>query len=177
MKYILLSAGAVLGMIAPAMAQDGGDSASTTNVYACIDVAEDLERLACYDAAVGRLKAAEETGDVVTVTRQQVEEVKRDSFGFSLPSLPKLVMPKLGGDDDGGEIKEMTIAVDRITRGGDGKFIIYLENGQVWQQIENKKVYYSAKRGVENVTIKSAALGSFRMQFDDGVPFRARRIQ
>ncbi|MGB3627223.1 MAG: hypothetical protein WA989_15430 [Henriciella sp.] len=176
MKTILLAAGAALVMIAPATAQEGADSASTTRVYACIDVADDLERLACYDAAVGRLKAAEETGDVVTVTREQVEEVKRDSFGFSLPSLPKLVMPKLGGDDDS-EIKEMTIAVDRISRGGDGKFIVYLENGQVWQQIESKKVYYSAKRGVENVTIKSAALGSFRMQFDDGVPFRARRIQ
>lgn len=176
MKYILLASGAVLGMIGPASAQDSGSSASTTSVYACIDVADDLERLACYDAAVGRLKAAEETGDVVTVTREQVEEVKRDSFGFSLPSLPKLVMPKLGSDDED-EIKEMTLAVDRVSRGADGKFIVYLENGQVWQQIENKKVYYSSKIGVENVTIKSAALGSFRMQFDDGVPFRARRIQ
>ncbi|MEQ9316265.1 MAG: hypothetical protein RLN72_10465 [Henriciella sp.] len=176
MKYILLSAGAVLGMIAPAIAQDAGDSASTTSVYACIDVADDLERLACYDAAVGRLKAAEETGDVVTVTRQQVEEVKRESFGFSLPSLPKLVMPKLGSDD-GDEIKEMTLAVDRVSRGSDGKLIIYLENGQVWQQIENKRVAYSPKVGVKNATIKSAALGSFRMKFDDGVPFRARRIQ
>ena len=177
MKYILLAAGAAMGISMPSSADESTGNASTASVYACSNIAGDSERLTCYDAAVGRLKAAEDAGDVVTVTREQVEEVKRDSFGFSLPSRPKLVMPALGGDDKDNELTEITSPVARVSSTSDGKFVIYLENGQVWQQTDNKRVYYSRKVGVDNATVRSAALGSFMMKLDDGVLFRVRRIE
>jgi len=77
-------------------------AASTQDVYACATIETDAERLSCYDSAVGRLKAAEDAGEVATVTREEVEQVKKDSFGFSIPSLPKLALPKLGGGDNEG---------------------------------------------------------------------------
>lgn len=175
MKHVLLGFSAMASMILPAAAEESADKVSTATVYACADIETDSERLACYDAAVGRLKTAEETGEVVTVSRDEVEQVKKESFGFSIPSLPNFAASVFGGDDE--DIDEMTLPVARIAKSTRGDFVIYLENGQVWQQIDSKSVYYSPKVGVENVTIKSAALGSYRMQFDDGIFFRVKRIE
>ncbi|WP_143435515.1 hypothetical protein [Henriciella aquimarina] len=176
MRQSLLISGAILGMILPAAAEES-QSASTAEVYACADIASDSERLACYDAAVGRLKSAEQAGDVVTVTRDEVEQVKKESFGFSIPSLPKFASSMFSGDDGDDKLDEMTVPVTRVSRAHSGDFIVYLENGSVWQQIDTKSVFYSEKRGVETATVKSAALGSYRMQLDDGVFFRVKRIQ
>ena len=175
MRQVLLGCGVLLGMILPAAAQEG-QQASTSEIYACADIDAEGERLACYDAAVGRLKSAEEAGDVVTISRQEVEQVKKESFGFSIPSLPNFATSVFsGGDED--EIEELTLPVSRVARGNGGSFLVYLENGQVWEQIDTKSVFYSEKRGVETATIKTASLGSYMMKLDKGVFFRVRRIQ
>ena len=163
---------AVLGLATlPALAED----VSTSDVYACKDIATDTERLACYDAAVGRLKAAEEAGEVKTFTRKEVEDVKRDSFGFSIPSLPKLAF---GGKDDSGkdksdELKEVTFPIASIS-GKRGALKITLENGQVWQQTDTKGVN---PRGQKEARIYQAALGSYKMKLDGGLAFRVERVK
>jgi hypothetical protein len=163
---------AVLGLATlPALAED----VSTSDVYACKDIATDTERLACYDAAVGRLKAAEEAGEVKTFTRKEVEEVRRDSFGFSIPSLPKLAF---GGKDDSGkdtsdELKEVTFPIASIS-GKRGALKITLENGQVWQQTDTKGVN---PRGQKEARIYQAALGSYKMKLDGGLAFRVERVK
>ncbi len=59
-------------------------------IFACQTETDAMKRLACYDEAVGRFETANEQGEVVTISKQQVEAVKKDSFGFNIPSLPKL---------------------------------------------------------------------------------------
>lgn len=59
-------------------------------IFACQTETDAMKRLACYDEAVGRFETAKEQGEVVTISKQQVEAVKKDSFGFNIPSLPKL---------------------------------------------------------------------------------------
>ena len=152
------------------------DPVSTQVVYDCASIADDTERLACYDNAVGRLKAAEDAGEVTTISRAEVETVQREAFGFSLPSLPRIAMPKLGGDDDG-EIKEITFGVDSIRESRVNGLTVTLENGQIWQQTDSRSVTYSKRKGVEEATIKQAAFGSFMMKLDGGTAFRVKRVQ
>ena len=161
-----------LGIVLPVAAQEA-PSASTSAVYACAELSENEARLACYDDAVGRLKSAEEAGEAIVVTRDEVEEVRRESFGFSIPSLPGLASSVFR---DEGELKEVTHPVAAVAQTPRGQMYVTLENGQVWQQTDQKQVYYSKRRGVKTVTIKSAAFGSFMMKFDDGLPFRAERV-
>ena len=155
-----------------ALAEDA--SASTAAVYACVGLKDDAERLACYDSAVGRLKQAEEAGEVTTVSREDIEEVRRESFGFSLPSLPRLALPSLGGDEE--KLNRITVAVDRVRADAFGKAIVTLENGQVWRQIDDTRVL-EIRRGAEMAEIRRASLGSFKMKLDDGRSFRAKREQ
>ncbi|MDJ0922629.1 MAG: hypothetical protein QNI84_15985 [Henriciella sp.] len=178
MRLALLST-AVLTLLPVALAQD--DPASTDAVYACADLADDMERLACYDTAVGRLKVAEETGEVTTISRAEIEEVQRDSFGFSIPSLPRLAMPRFGRGDQDGEVvveefNEISASVTRIRKDSTGKLIVQLDNGQTWQQSDTRRVYLR-NGGADSAVVKKAALGSFRMKLDGGTAFRVDRVR
>lgn len=148
--------------------------ATTEAVYACSEEADDLARLACYDAAVGRLQAAEEAGEIATVTREEVETVQREGFGFSIPSLPALAMTALGGEESSAEIENIVEEVDRVTRNSAGKAVIYLTNGQVWRQTGTERV---TRRDVSEAEIVRAAFGSFKMKLDGGNAFRVTRVQ
>lgn len=153
-----------------ALAQE--PTASTEAVYACVGLEDDAERLACYDSAVGRLQQAEEAGELTTVSREDIEEVRRDSFGFSLPSLPRLALPSLNGEDD--ELDRITVAVARVRPDVYGKAIVTLENGQVWRQTDSTLVP-EVRHGADEAEIRKAAFGSFKMKLDNGRSFRARR--
>lgn len=173
---ILLAAVVLAGPLA-AVAETANE---TDAVYACIDIEPDGDRLACYDDAVGRLKIAEDTGEIATVSRTEVEQVRREAFGFSLPSLPAFAWR--GDDSDDGDSKAekidtVTLAVSEIERLQTGRLFITLENGQVWRQTDGPRVTYSASRGVESAEIKRAALGSYRMKLDGGRAFRVKRVE
>lgn len=177
MKRAYLLATAMLLTALPAIADE---IASTDAVYACAGLDDDMARLACYDDAVGRLKAAEEAGEVTTISKAEVEEVQRDAFGFSLPSLPKLAMPRFGsGDDkdDDGTINSVTTGVTSIKKSKVNGLTVTLDNGQIWQQTDSRRVPYSKRKGVEAAEVKKASFGSFMMKLDDGPAFRVKRLK
>lgn len=165
MTRICWIAGMIIALGSPAFAE----GISTDDVYACRSVADDAERLACYDAAVGRLQEAEAAGDVTTVTRQEVEKVREDSFGFSIPSLPSLMI----GKSDDKNLKEIILPVKAV-RGTRGNLVVTLENGQVWRQVDTKPL---RNNGQTEAQIYQAALGSYKMKLDGGIAFRVERVK
>ena len=156
-----LSAIAAICLVSlPAIAEN----ASTGDVYACAEITGNDERLACYDAAVGRLKAAEDAGEVTTV--------KRETFGFSMPSLRSFGFK----NDDGSQEKfdEVTLPVKSVSRDAAGKLRITLQGGQVWVQNDGMRI---RPKNPSEARIYAAALGSYKMKLDDGRTFRVRREQ
>jgi len=168
------------------------DTPSTRDVYACGDIADDQDRLACYDAAADRLETAEDAGEVTTVTREEVEEAERRGFGLSLPSLS---LPGFGGAAEPDKaspakdraaspsrpaqpapLSELVEPVARLEEGHFGKLRIVLANGQVWRQTGSDRVYVP-RGGVETARVRRAALGSYMMSLDGGVAFRVKREQ
>lgn len=59
-------------------------------LLACQSITTDAERLACFDDKVGAFSDAAQSGEIVTVEKETIKEIERDSFGFSLPSIPRL---------------------------------------------------------------------------------------
>jgi len=134
-----------------------------TDVYACAQVQDDAQRLQCYDGAVGRLRQAETQGQVVAVDREQARELERESFGFNLPSLSRIIPNLEGGDREIDDV-QMTVASVRANPLGFHTFT--MENGQVWVQVEPD----SARnvRPGDVVTVQRASLGSFRLTSSRG---------
>ena len=78
------------GAVQNTHAQSAGQPVELSAIYACKALADSNARLACYDNAVGRFETAQKSGEIVTISKTQVEKVERDAFGFNIPSLPSL---------------------------------------------------------------------------------------
>ena len=143
--------------------------ATLENVVACRAIEAPMERVACYDEAVGRLEAAKAAGEVTVVTRADVEKVRRESFGFAIPSLPSF--GGLRGADADEDLSRVTEAVQSVS-GSSPDLRVKLANGQVWVQIDDKNVRARSPKSAE---IYEAAMGSYKMKLDGGLAFRVRR--
>jgi hypothetical protein len=146
------------------------------DVYACSAITDDVQRLACFDTAVGRLRQQESAGQVVAVDREHVATLERESFGFSLPSLDRL-LPSLGGGSDDAEpeaLERIQVEIARIVTDANGRASFVMTNGQVWRQVETQRT--NNVRVGDNVTVRRAALGSFLLSPSrGGLAHRVRR--
>ncbi|MFY0637009.1 hypothetical protein [Maricaulis maris] len=79
----------------PASAFARQDDDAVDGILACRGITETAARLACFDSAAERLAGDRQSGELMTVTRSDVAAVEGDSFGFSMPSLPRLRLPRL----------------------------------------------------------------------------------
>lgn len=220
-----LAAAATLWALPAHAAEPLGD------VYACADVPGDAARLACFDAAVASLRSAQDEGELVAVSREEINEVRRDAFGFNLPSLPRLG-GLFGGRDkadapaasasDGARRVDLTPRGDKLTAPvvvppetatpaapqaapqrtvavappaperidrvehaivrtksiAPNRLRFYLDNGQVWDQTDPRKLRIPRERDgrTNTVEIKRAALGSFLLRVNgEGVAVRVQR--
>jgi len=137
----------------------------------CRKLADDKARLACYDSAVDALGRQLAQGEVVAVDRTQVQQVRRQAFGFTLPSLN--LFDRSGKAE---EMSEVVLAVESARRMGDGKWLLRLEGGQVWRQIDTGDFSRDPKPGAQ-ATIKKAMLGSYMMMIGGHSPVRVHRDQ
>lgn len=100
-KHVALSVATLsLFFHSQANAQNLDRPAELNEIFACKTLTDSLARLACYDKAVGLFEAAEQKGEVVTVSKSAIEKVERDAFGFNIPSLPSLGNLFGGSDKD-----------------------------------------------------------------------------
>jgi hypothetical protein len=168
---LVVSALALPAGPALAQAKPEGRAALVQKLSDCRKLTDDPARLACYDQATAALEQAEAKGDIVVVDREQARTVQRQAFGFSLPSLSVF---------ERGEQKE---AVDNVSGkiasarpDGSGKWVLKLEDGAVWAQIDVTELSLYPKAG-QSVTIRKATLGSFLASVEGRRAFRVRRVE
>jgi len=135
----------------------------------CRTKADPGERLACYDGAAAQMDQAEAKGDIVVVDREQARAVRKQAFGFTLPSLSLF---ERGEKPE--QLNHVTGVVETARQNGNGMWTIGLEDGAVWSQIDGNPPNRDPKPGMK-VEIKSAMMGSYMMSVDGQGAFRAHR--
>ena len=171
-KTVPLSFIIIMALAAPAGSAPAPERAPLLKqVLDCKAVADPAERLACYDAAVTRFDAAEAAGEVVVVDRAQSRAMRREAFGFALPSLDLF---KRGDKEEQVERLEATVASASLNPLG--RWIIVLEGGAVWRQTESGDLLKSPKKGTP-VLIKKGALGAFFMNVDGQRAIKVERTR
>ncbi len=155
-------------------------ASATDPIYACTAIPDDAARLACFDDAVGALQTRESAGQIQTIDVAQIEAIERDTFGFSMPSLPAIFNRSANAESNAPQredITEITVAIKSArSQGVTGRVIVVLENGQTWEQIDTTTVNSSTLRKAKEARVKKAALGSFLLSIDGARSFRAKRI-
>lgn len=138
----------------------------------CKEIAEPAARLACYDEKAGKLEQATASGELVVSDRATVKEAQRGLFGFRLPSL-KLFG---GGDDGKDEITSIDGVVASARTFGYGSWRITLQDGSVWEQIDDERPVFDPAKG-DKVKIYKAALGTFKMNIAGQRAIKVRRVE
>ncbi|MCF6292789.1 MAG: hypothetical protein L3J04_05280 [Robiginitomaculum sp.] len=181
-------------------AEDKQEASSLKDIYACMGITVDSERLSCFDAAVQQVKSAEASGEILTMNSGSVRKLKREAFGFDLPSLSIFRLPSfpklnsgsndlalVSNEQDGAEvvaknkegaITKVRLVIDRYKLRNNGKYRFYLDNGQVWEQSNSGKVFISKSSPQLTAEIRRAAMGSYLMQINGkGKAIRVRRVK
>lgn len=215
----LLLTASVAALWAPTAQAQQGDPVD--GILACRNIVNVEARLACFDSAAVRLASARQGGDIVIVEREEIEAVERDSFGFNMPSLPSLRLPRLGSHDmphdamataepavetpqapasatahaerpapdprpedvrvtardDSGAVDAVSIPIQSTRIVGYNTTIFQMANGQVWRQIDTRRVRMPRGDG-HYAEIRRAAMGSYLLRINgEGAAIRVRRVQ
>ena len=148
-----------------------GRAALVQTLADCRKLTDDGARLACYDGAAAALEQAEAKGDIVVVDREQARTVRRQAFGFSVPSLS---MFEKGEEKE--QVDNVAGKIASARQDATGKWILRLEGGAVWQQVDTQELSMYPKVG-QSVTIRTATLGSFLASVEGRRAFRVRRVE
>lgn len=160
----------MMAAIGMAGAAHAADTASPLDpLYACRAITDPTERLACFDQNSATIERAEKAGDVVSIDKSKAESIKREAFGFHMPSLPKLGLPGSGAD-----LEAIQASLTQMIPLGEGQYIFRLDNGQVWEQIDDR---IDRPRMPATVTVKKGAMGSYLLKIGDQRAVRVRRAQ
>lgn len=162
-----------LAISGPAVAQPKSQTRAklVQDLADCRKITEDTARLACYDRTATSLEQAEAKGDIVVVDRDQARQVRRQAFGFSLPSISLF---EKGETQE--ELQNVTGEVAVASVNGAGRWTIRLTDGATWVQIDNNELHRTPKPG-NPVKVRQAAMGSFMMSINNGGGFRVRRVE
>jgi len=164
-KAILRSFILLIGAASAAAGTVGAEEHLSGALVDCRAINDEVERLACYD-------------QLADVYREVEWKEEPSSVLAVAPSAPPAVVAT---ESDFGRSKEVTNPpdsivgdIDEIDRTAYGKLILRLENGQVWQQLDSRRM---TLREGDEVRISRAMSGSFLLQkASGGTSIRVRRI-
>jgi hypothetical protein len=166
----------------------------------CASLTDDKERLSCYDAAAPRLRDALNRPPEA-LSHPPTEEEQKSWFGFDVGSwfssdnpppaaqitpgqfgadkLPQSAPPE-GAAASGQEprvVDSITANVTDFSYNPFGKFIVFLDNGQVWKEVDTEVAHFS-KSSPNTVTIERGLLGSYNMHVNGGNKlFKVTRVK
>jgi len=165
----VLAASQLVAAPAPALPQDRAKELQ--QLIDCRKLTDNAARLACYDQAAASLDQAEAKGDIVVVNREQARKVRRQAFGFTLPSISLF--------ERGEKAEDIASTVDKIAqvrRLPTGRWEIKLESGATWVQIDATEIPIDPKPG-QPVKINRASLGSYMMQVGNQRAVKVHRVE
>ena len=155
----------------------------------CADLKNGAERLACYDKLAPQLH---ETVAAVRKPAERTEEDKISIFGFDFggvfgsregPTSPeefgKNQMPA-PPPEEGQVLESISASVTDYAKTPFGKFIVVLDNGQVWRQLDSETgVAHFQKEAKDNkVLISRGILGSYNLKINDqNSTFKVKRLK
>jgi hypothetical protein len=152
-----------LGLVAARAAHADATRDALVEVTKCADIADSVERLKCFDAAVPHAKNA-----LASPAPPVKEPSLLDWFGFGR-SAPVTKAedfgkpaPEPGPGQELTEIKATVLEFGRTLR---GKCLFILDNGQVWRQLDadSTDVRDPDEGSTMRVTIETGALGSYNL--------------
>lgn len=176
---LLAGAIALAGTAAQALAQDGPGPRGNTEredvlaqLKTCQSIEDDSQRLACFDAQVAGLVAANEAGDVRLVDREDVRRTRRQLFGFSVPDVG--ILQGDGKDAEAGDT--LTTTITSVRYGPRRRIEFTTSEGARWRISRAPRRLRTIEAG-DSVEFKKASLGTFFIRIDGQMGVKGKRVE
>jgi hypothetical protein len=142
----------------------------------CNDLFEDVQRLACYDAAFGKPVKPGATSAPVAPYVAPVAATAGAATAAAATTAAAPLAPKAGEPATAAALPEtFKSAVVTVGQSADGRFITTLANGQQWVQLEHDP-RAEVKVGDE-VTFHRMLMGNYSVTTRYGYTTRVKRLQ
>ena len=178
-------------VVVPAAAFAGPQEELIDGMAKCAVVADNTARLACYDALSPQLKAARSAppGDnrawydpgriFGTSPSAQTTPQQFGSENLTPPAPPPPRPGEPAPPAPPQPIDSIAAKVSDYAFNPIGRIVVFLDNGQVWQQLEGDTDRVHFQKGQVNaVVISRGALGSYNLRVNDSGPaVKVRRIK
>ncbi len=158
----------------------GGNAVAATNpaatapavkaVIDCRSVADSTQRLACYDKTVGDMAGADAKGDLVTLDTEQRKQIRKQAFGFTMPSF---TLFDKGEKPE--EINKASFKVSQAWQDLEHHWNFRLETGAVWRQTDDNEFFHDPHAG-SVADISRGALNGYFMKVDGQQAIRVMRV-
>ena len=151
----------------------------------CVNITAADERLACFDAAYAtREKSASSTPEsspgapAAAVSAPPLAVITATEEEFGLPQ----VAGKAKTEEEFGlkqsRVETLRSLITSVERGPTDRLTFYLENGQVWKQIEDTYSLFRVRQDPAVAVITHGSLGSFKLTVEGGSrSVRVKRIK
>ncbi len=183
MKFRTIGLLTILLMALPLGASAAPRDDALAALAKCATVADNTERLACYDQLAPKVKEAMGTPPA-TLDRPPTKEEQESWFGFNLGGLfgsEKPTKPEDFGKERTpeaqaqvaqaeAEVESIGSKVTEYAYTPFGKFIVFLDNGQVWRQIKGdaEQAHFKKNPGDNTVEISRGTIASYNMTINGG---------
>ncbi len=180
-------------VLTPAEAGAGPREDLIEGMAKCAVVADNAARLACYDALAPQLKAAQAQPQEPLDNRawydpgrifgtSPAQQTTPEQFGAEALKPPPAPPPKPGEPAPPAPpqpLDSISAKVSDYAYNPYGRAVVFLDNGQIWQQILGDTDHPHFKKGETNtVVISRGALGSYNMVINDaGSAIKVQRIK
>ena len=182
-------AAATIACLALAPTYAGEPLDTYTELAKCSGVTDNTERLACYDKLMPRVRAAlaNGAGELSHEDQSSLFGLNLSGiFGSSEPTspqqfgandLPEGQAPAPGQPTLPRAIDHIDAAVTDVAFNPFGKFVVFLDSGQVWKQQQSDTGTARIKVG-DHITIEKASLGSYQLTVNGGMhTYRVNRVK
>ncbi|MGB3471512.1 MAG: hypothetical protein WBA51_11880, partial [Erythrobacter sp.] len=115
-----------------------GNSPIIGKLENCTSIADNTERLACFDREVGALVGASGKGEVKVVQTDDITDARRRLFGFSLPNIG------LFGDSDEEEVKDLRSTVTKVRKVSNNEWHFWIEEGNAKWRVKSTSIRFRA---------------------------------
>lgn len=147
------------------LADEAASTAIPQPVRVCMTIANDSERLRCFDRTLA-LISANKPVDASTVSPEHV-------FGAQSQRDP-VARPTSAPAESRQDLESITANVRSVSYTSKGALSVELDNGQRWRQSDDRRI---SIRSGDAVKITRASLGTFRLVAPNGRYARVERVR
>lgn len=134
----------------------------------CLEITETNQRLACFDSQALIVKNQLNSGELVTMYKNEIAEAQRGLFGIDRIRMPNFI------ENSNRDINEIHATIESASRSPIGRWSFVLDDKSVWDQVDTSDPYFNSRKGTE-VRIRRGALNSYLLTVGNSSAIRVSR--